>query len=398
MKLSGSVQRLTTETAFTVLAEVARLRAQGKDILSFAIGEPDFDTPGHIREAAKAALDRGETHYTPPPGILPLREAIADSIASTRHVSVSPEQVCVMPGAKPALFHGIVTCAGPGDEVIYPNPGFPTYRSVIEYAGALPVPLPLVEQREFAFDHDRLRALVNDRTALIILNSPHNPTGGVLQPEDVEVVAELAHKHDCWILSDEVYSRLVYDGEFHSPYHLPGMTQRTLLVEGFSKTYAMTGWRLGYAVVPPALLEPLTTFLVNTVSCTAAFSQYGALAALTGPQDFVEAMRAEFLDRRELLVEGLNALPGVHCLLPRGAFYAFPNVTELCKRWNLPDAAALQKDLLHEAGVAVLARTCFGPRNEGETGEYLRFSYATSREVIAEGLRRLAEAIEARVG
>jgi len=393
MKPAESVDTPTTETAFSVLAEVNKLKETGKDIVSFAIGEPDFDTPEHIRQAAKDALDRNETHYGPAIGIPPLRKALAEYIGSTRGVTVNPDQVCVMPGAKPALFHGILSCVGPGDEVVYPNPGFPMYASLINYAGATGVPLPLVEDRGFSFDHDQLRSLVNEKTAMIILNSPHNPTGGVLTPADLELIAELALKYDTWVFTDEVYCQLVYEGKFHSLYDLPGMAERTILVDGFSKTYAMTGWRLGYGVFPEPLVPLITTFLVNSVSCTSTFSQYAAIAALTGPQDFVRDMREEFRARRDLLIDGLNALPGIRCHRPGGAFYAFPNVTGVCRSLGLKDASALQQYLLHDAGVAVLERECFGPRNEGEAEEYLRFSYASSREVLAAGLARIAAAI-----
>lgn len=393
-KQAERMQRLGTETAFEVLAEVKALEAKGRQIVSFAIGEPDFDTPEHIVEAGVNALRSGETHYGPSAGILPLREAIAEHVASSRGIAVDPDHVVVTPGAKPILYHGMHALVDPGDEVIYPNPGFPIYESVANFLGARPVPLPLLEAKDFRFDVEQLRELVSERTKLIILNSPQNPTGGVLERRDLEVVAELAQKHDFWVMSDEIYSRLVFDGEFQSIASLPGMAERTIIVDGFSKTYAMTGWRLGYGVMPIELAAAVARIETNCESCTATFTQHAGLAALTGPQDAALAMAEEFRARRDLVVQGLNAIEGVSCITPRGAFYAFPNVTEAVRKLGLPSAKALQERLLHEGNVAVLPRTSFGRRNEGEGEEYLRLSYATSRENIQEGLARMRAVIE----
>jgi len=388
------MQRLGTETAFDVLAEVRRLEAEGRHIISFAIGEPDFATPEHIKEAAVAALARDQTHYSPSPGILPLREAIAQYLAQTRHIPVTPEEVVVTPGAKPIMFYALLACVDPGTEVIYPNPGFPIYESMIRFVGAKPVPAPLWEKRGFRFDPEEVRARLSDRTRMIILNSPGNPCGNVLSPADLEAIAEMALERDLWVLSDEVYSRLQYEGEFRSIASLPGLKERTLLIDGHSKTYAMTGWRLGYGVMNPTLAENVTRLIINSVSCTATFVQWAGVAALTGSQEASEAMREELRARRDLIVAGLNAIEGIRCLKPGGAFYVFPNVTEACRRLGLQDARELQDKLLYEGNVAVLARTCFGSRNEGEREEYVRLSYATSRADIEEGLRRIRRVVE----
>jgi aspartate/methionine/tyrosine aminotransferase len=394
MQIAERMGRLGMETAFEVLAVVRRLEAEGHHVVSFAIGEPDFDTPQHVKDAAVAALARGETYYTPSPGILPLREAIADYISRTRHISVTPEEVVVTPGAKPIIFFGLLACVNEGDEVIYPNPGFPIYESMIHFVGARPVPAPLVEEKGFRFDLDDLRGRITDRTRMIILNSPGNPCGNVLTPADLEAIGELALRHNLWILSDEVYSRMQYDGEFCSIASLPGLQERTILIDGHSKTYAMTGWRLGYGVMNATLAEHMARLVTNSVSCTATFTQHAGIAALTGPQDEAEAMVQEFRERRDLIVAGLNDIAGVTCQMPHGAFYAYPNVTEACRGLGLPDSRALQEKLLFEGHVAVLARTCFGARNEGETGEYLRLSYATSRDHLREGLRRMKAVME----
>ena len=279
------MESLGTETAFEVLAEVRALEAQGRDIISFAIGEPDFSTPEHIKQAAIAAIERNETHYSPSAGIMPLRQTIAEYISRTRGISAKPENVVVTPGAKPIIFYTILACVNPGDEVIYPNPGFPIYESVINFVGAKAIPAPLLESRQFRFDLDDLRAKITDRTKLIILNSPHNPTGGMLSKEDLEVVAEIARERDIWVLSDEVYSRMVFDGEFRSIASLPGMQDRTVILDGFSKTYAMTGWRLGYGVMPESLAVDVARLVTNVESCTATFTQYAGIEALTGSQD-----------------------------------------------------------------------------------------------------------------
>ncbi|HQD40187.1 MAG: pyridoxal phosphate-dependent aminotransferase [Firmicutes bacterium] len=394
MRLAQRVNRLGTETAFEVLATVKQLEAEGRSIISFAIGEPDFDTPQNIKDAGCRAIQNNETHYGPSAGIMPLREAIAKYISETRNISVKPEHVVVTPGAKPIIFHGILACVDPGDEVIYPNPGFPIYESMINFVGAKPVPLPLVEEKNFSFDVQQLRSLVTEKTKMIIINSPQNPTGGVLSKEDLEAVAELAIEHDLWVISDEIYSRLVFDGEFRSITAIPGMQERTIIIDGFSKTYAMTGWRLGYGVMNEKLAETVARLETNSESCTATFTQWAGIEALTGPQDRAEAMAAEFRRRRDLIVEGLNQIEGITCCKPGGAFYVYPNVTGACKRLGLADSREFQRYLLYEAGVAVLARTCFGKRNQGEDQEYVRLSYATSTEQIQEGLARIKKAVE----
>ncbi|MFQ5794795.1 MAG: pyridoxal phosphate-dependent aminotransferase [Candidatus Bipolaricaulia bacterium] len=399
MQIADRMARLGTETAFEVLAEVERLKATGKEIISFAVGEPDFDTPRWIRNAGIDALERGETHYNPSAGIRPLREAIARYIERTRGVDVDPDEVVVTPGAKPVIFGAILACVNPGDEVIYPNPGFPIYESVIAFVGARPVSLPPVEERRFRFDAQLLRSLITPRTRMIILNSPHNPTGAMLTQEDLKTIAELANQHDLWVASDEIYSRIIYDGAFHSIVSVPGMKERTVLIDGVSKTYAMTGWRLGFGVMNRELAAGLARIATNVYSCVATFTQHAAFAALEKeePQREPEAMVAEFKVRRELIWEGLNDIPGIRCLKPAGAFYAFPNVTELCRTLKLSDSGELQRFLLHEAGVAVLGRNCFGHRDASETGEYIRLSYATSQEQITAGLERMRKAIEAGV-
>lgn len=388
-RLAARMGQLGTETAFTVLAEVKRLEAEGRSVINFAIGEPDFDTPAHIKQAGIAALQRNETHYSPSAGIMPLRSAIAGHVAESRGIEATPEEVVVTPGAKPIIFYSVLALVEPGDEVIYPNPGFPIYESVIRFAGGKPVPAPLLESKGFRLDVEAVARQVNDRTRMIIINSPHNPTGSVLTRDDLEALAELARRHNIWVLSDEIYGRILFDGEFASIAQLPGMRERTIILDGFSKIYAMTGWRLGYGVMPPFLAEAVARLITNCESCTATFTQHAGIAALTGPQDDAAAMVAEFRARRDMIVDGLNAIPGVRCHRPGGAFYVFPNVTGLCRRLGLPGAKALQDRLLQEAGVAVLARSAFGAPFEGEDQEYVRFSYATSRENIAEGLRRL---------
>lgn len=394
MQFASRMNRLGTENAFEILAEVNRLKAEGRDIISFAIGEPDFETPDHIKDAAIRALHADQTHYGPSNGILPLRKAIAKHVSATRQISVNPDQVVVMPGGKPIIYYTIHALVDEGDEVIYPNPGFPIYESVIRFVGGKPIPAPLSEANGFSFDIERLKQLVSPKTKLLILNSPQNPTGGIISPADLAEIARLAEQYDFWILSDEIYSRIVYDGTFHSIASLPRMAERTIILDGFSKTYAMTGWRLGYGVMNEALAQQLTNLETNCESCTNTFVQYAGVEALTGPQDNVDAMVAEFRARRDLIVDGLNAIDGFTCQKPSGAFYVYPNVTEACRILGLADAKAFQKYLLYEAGVAVLPRTAFGGKLDGETEEYIRFSYATNQETIREGLRRIAAAMK----
>jgi aspartate/methionine/tyrosine aminotransferase len=383
--LSPRALELGTEGAFAVLARARELERAGRDVVHLEIGEPDFPTPPHAAEAAFAAVRAGETGYCPAPGIAELREAAAAELARTRGVPIPPERVLVANGAKPFLFFGILATCEPGDEVIHPDPGFPIYESAIRFAGATPVPLALREADDFAFSVDELAARLTPRTKLVILNSPQNPTGGVLSRDTLAAAADVLRDGPAWVLSDEVYGRLLYDGAFASIATEPGMLERTIVLDSFSKTYAMTGWRCGYAAVPAPLVEPLTRFLVNATSCVPPFVQRAGIAALRGPQDGVEAMRAEFRARRDLVVAGLAALPGVTCRVPHGAFYAFPNVEAV----PLP-ADVLADRLLDEAGVALLSGTAFGAAGLG----HLRLSYATSRERLSEGLARMGAFLE----
>ncbi len=381
MKLAERMGNLGTETAFEVLAKAKALEAQGKEIIHLEIGEPDFDTPEHIKVAAIKAMREGKTGYCPAAGIRELREAIAADVGARRGLWVSPEEVVVTPGAKPIMYFVITALVDPGDEVIYPDPGFPIYESVIRFVGGRPVPIPLREERKFSFDPDEFRALVNKRTKLVILNSPQNPTGGVLSKADLEAIAEVAIAHDLSVLSDEVYNNILYEGTFTSMASLPGMRERTVILDGLSKTYAMTGWRLGYGVMPQELARQVERLTINTVSCTSHFSQYGAIAAITGSQEPVAAMVAEFRRRRDFIVDGLNKIKGVRCVIPQGAFYAFPNITGTGF-----SSKELERRLLEEAGVATLSGTAFGRYGDG----YLRLSYANSLENIRRALERFA--------
>jgi aspartate aminotransferase len=367
------MDRLGTESAFEVLAKAKALERSGRKIVHLEIGEPDFDTPAHICAAAQDALDKGHTHYVPAPGIPDLRTAVAEFLERTGRTRTTPDRVVVTPGAKPIMFFTIMALCEEGDEVLYPDPGFPMYASITAFAGATPVPLPLREENAFAVDPDELASLVTDRTKLLILNSPHNPCGGVSSSEQLEAIAEIAIERDLVVLSDEVYWALRYDDRHHSVLDFDGMADRTVLLDGWSKTFAMTGWRLGFGVFPPALVEPVTRLVINSVSCTSAFSQYAAIAALEGPWDEVERMAAAFRERRDVIVSGLNAVPGVSCVQPGGAFYAFPNVREVGN-----SGVQLSDLLLEQAGVACLPGTAFGSYGEG----YLRFSYANSVENI----------------
>jgi aspartate aminotransferase len=369
IRLAGRMQRLGTESAFEVLARAKALEAAGKQVIHLEIGEPDFPTAEHISRAAIDALEAGHTHYVPAPGIPQLRESVAAFLERTGRLATSPDRVIVTPGAKPIMFFTILALAEPGDEVLYPDPGFPMYESITAFAGATPVPVPLREANGFRIDVDELAGLITPRSRLLIINSPHNPCGSALTRQDCEAIADLALRHDLVVLSDEVYWALRYGGEHASVLDVDGMADRTILLDGWSKTYAMTGWRLGFGVFPPALVEPVTRLAINSVSCTSAFSQYAAIAALDGPQDGVAAMVAEFRRRRDVIVAGLNAIDGISCLEPQGAFYAFPNITGTGR-----SAAELAETLLREAGVAALAGTAFGRHGEG----FLRLSYANS--------------------
>lgn len=384
MRLAKSMSRLGTETAFEVLARARALEAQGREVVHLEIGEPDFDTPQHIIDAACKALNSGYTHYTPSAGIPELRQAIAEEMSRTRGIPVEPENVVVTPGGKPIMFYAILALAEPGDEVIYPNPGFPIYESMINFTGAKPVPIPLREEYNFAFDIDEFKKLVTDKTRLIIINSPHNPTGGILDKETLHEIAKIAMERDIPVLSDEIYDRILYDGEFYSIASIPGMQERTIILNGFSKTYAMTGWRLGYGVMPKDLAVHITRLMTNSNSCTNAATQIAGIAALKGPQDDVDRMVAAFRERRDVIVNGLNQIPGVTCVLPKGAFYAFPNI-----KGTGMGSKPLADYLLNEAGVACLSGTSFGAYGEG----YLRLSYANSVENIKKALARMADAI-----
>jgi aspartate/methionine/tyrosine aminotransferase len=384
--LADRMAVLGTETAFEVLARAKALERQGKNIIHLEIGEPDFDTPQNIKEAAVKALYAGYTHYVPAAGIPELREAIAEYISKTREIRVDPEEVVVTPGAKPIIFFTILACVNPGEEVLYPNPGFPIYESVIKFVGAKPVPIPLKEENDFRIDHEYVKEKVTEKTKMIILNSPENPTGGVLTRDDLKLIADcIAERDDLIVLSDEIYSRIIYEGSHESIASLPGMKEKTVILDGFSKTYAMTGWRLGYGVMRKDLAEKITQLMINSNSCTCAFIQMAGIEALKGPQDSVDRMVAEFRKRREIIVEGLNRIKGVTCKKPKGAFYVFPNITGTGMR-----SKELSDYLLNEVGVAVLPGTSFGKYGEG----YLRISFANSVENIKEALRRIEAALE----
>jgi len=386
IQLADRMNRLGTETAFEVLVKAKALEAEGRNIIHLEIGEPDFDTPQNIKEAAVKALHNGYTHYGPAAGLPQLREAIAEETSRTRGIPVEPSNVVVTPGAKPIMFFSLLACINEGDEVIYPNPGFPIYESVINFIGAKAVPIPLREEMEFRFDLDELRHLITARTRMIVLNSPHNPTGGVLTEEDLQEIARLAQEHDLIVLSDEIYRRIIYDGYSHkSIASIPGMQERTIILDGFSKTYAMTGWRLGYGVMPVELAERIAQLQINSNSCTASFTQMAGVEALQGPQTAAEEMVKEFLRRRNVIVDGLNSIPGFRCLKPHGAFYVFPNITGTGKT-----SRELADYLLHEAGVAALSGTAFGVYGDG----FIRFSYANSVDNIKEALQRIRIAVE----
>jgi aspartate aminotransferase len=380
MELADRMQRLGTESAFEVLAKARALEAAGVDVVHLEIGEPDAATPPHIVAAAQDGLARGLTHYVPAPGIPELRVAVAAFLERSGRLRTTPDRVVVTPGAKPIMFFTILALCQAGDEVLYPDPGFPMYASIAAFAGARPVPVPLREANRFRMDPDELASLVSDRTRLVILNSPHNPCGSGLTQDEVEAIAQLAMERDLVVLSDEVYWAIRYGGGHPSVLSVDGMAERTVLLDGWSKTFAMTGWRLGFGVLPEPLVEPVTRLVVNSVSCTAAFSQHAAVAALEGPWAPVEAMVASLRERRDLVVAGLNAIDGIACQEPAGAFYAFPRVADL----GLP-AAALADRLLADAGVALLPGTAFGAHGE----DYLRLSYATSTGELRRGLERI---------
>jgi aspartate/methionine/tyrosine aminotransferase len=380
--LAGRMSRLGTETAFEVLGRARALEKQGRDIVHLEIGEPDFDTPGNVIEAGVDALRHGWTHYGPAAGLPELRQTIADYVSRTRNVPVASEEVVVVPGGKPIIFFTMLALVDGGDEVIYPNPGFPIYESMVNYSGGKAIPIPLREERDFAVDVRELASLINDRTRLIILNSPHNPTGGVLTKKDVLQIAEAIGDRNIMVLSDEIYSRLQYEGEHFSIMSVPGFKERTILLDGFSKTYAMTGWRMGYGVMRPDLAVQIARLATNSTSCTASFTQMAGIEALRGDQSSVDKMNSEFERRRDVFVAGLNKIKGFSCRLPKGAFYAFPNITQT--GWT---SKKLADALLEQAGVACLSGTAFGEHGEG----YLRFSVANSLENLNKALGRIEE-------
>ncbi len=385
LRLAGRMSRLGTETAFEVLNRARALEKQGKEVIHLEIGEPDFDTPANVIEAGVDALHKGWTHYGPAAGLPEMRQAIADYVSRTRNVPVSPDEVVVVPGGKPIIFFTILALIESGDEVIYPDPGFPIYESMVNYSVGKAIALPLREERDFAVDVKELASLVNEHTKLIILNSPHNPTGGVLTKKDIFEIAEVIGDRNIMVLSDEIYSRLIYDGDHFSIMSVPGFKERTILLDGFSKTYAMTGWRLGYGVMRPDLAGPIARLATNSTSCTASFTQMAGIEALRGDQSSVDKMSAEFKQRRDVFVAGLNKIKGFSCRVPKGAFYAFPNITKT--GWP---SKKLADALLEEAGVACLSGTAFGAHGEG----YLRFSVANSLD----NLKKALSWIEAWVG
>ena len=385
-RLASRMADLGTETAFDVLARTRVLEAQGKRVLHLELGEPDFPTPAHVVEAGIRAIRDGATKYGPPPGLPQLREAVCERILQDVGVHAVPEEVIITPGAKPILFFAILATVGPGDEVLCPDPGFPIYESVVRFAGAKAVPVPLRSDLGYALDVEAAERLVTPRTRLLIYNTPGNPTGGMVAPRELQRIAALAERHDLWVIADEIYGRIRYEQQHASLAALPGMRERVVLADGFSKAYAMTGWRLGYGVFPRALVEPVTRLVINSNSCTAAFVQMAGLAALRGPQEPVERMVAEYRRRRDLVVSSLQATPGIRCAVPQGAFYAFPDVRGL----PLP-AAALATHLLEEHGVATLSGTAFGAGGDG----HLRISYVSAPEVLEEALRRIRSAAAA---
>lgn len=382
MRIKERTTLLQNESAFKVLAKARAIEATGKNVIHLEIGQPDFPTPAPICEAAIKALREGNTGYGPTPGLPDLRQAIAEDAGRLRGIEIDPQQVILTPGGKPILFYAINSLSGAGDEVIYPDPCFPMYPSIIEYSDATGMPLQLREEKGFRFDIDEFRALLSPRTSLILINSPQNPTGGMLEQADLEAIAEEAINRDLPVLADEIYSRIIYADKFRSIASIPGMAERTIILDGFSKTYAMTGWRMGYGIVPPALADTFEKYSVNIVSCVTTFNQFGAIEALRMDQSPVTEMVAEFQARRDLLVKGLNDIPGISCVEPLGAFYAFPNISKTGRTAN-----ELADDILENAGVATLSGTAFGPGGEG----YLRLSYANSRENLEEALNRIRQ-------
>jgi len=381
MTFAKRTQQLQPEGAYEVLAKANQLAAAGKDIIHFEIGQPDYPTFENVSLAGIEAIREGKTRYTPPAGIPELREALAEQAGRQRGIEIHPEEVVVSPGGKPNLFFPTLALVDPGDEVIYPNPGFPTYEAMIQVAGGVPVAVPLLEENQFSFDLEAFDKLINKRTKLIILNSPSNPTGGVIPINDLEHIASQAERYDCWVMSDEIYARIVYDGiEVPTIAALPGMKERTIIIDGFSKTYSMTGWRLGFGIMPKDLADCVDLLLTHSVGSTAHFTQFAGLEAITGPQEMVQVMVTEYQRRRDAIVDGLNALPGVVCQKPQGAFYVFPNITGTGM-----GSSELANLILEKANVALLPGNSFGEYGEG----YLRISYANSLENIQKGLERI---------
>jgi aspartate aminotransferase len=372
---------LDKETSFEILAKAKAMEKEGREVVHLEIGEPDFETPDNIKRAGMRAIEQGFTHYGPSAGLAEARETIATFLTEDRGVKVGAEQIVITPGGKPIIFYSMLALLEPGDEVVYPSPGFPNYEMSIEFVGAKPVPVPLIEDKGFSIDLDHFATLVSDKTKLCVINSPHNPTGGMLSREVMQGILDLAQKHDFYVMSDEIYSKIVYDGEYESFYSLPGAAERTILLDGHSKTYAMTGWRLGYGAMPAPVARRVSLIAGNSNSCTATFTQMAGIEALTGPQDSVRAMVKEFRARRDIIVDGLNSLPGVKCYRPSGAFYVFPNIKGTGKT-----SKEMANLLLEDAGVAVLSGTTFGKYGEG----YIRMSYANSPENIRKAIGNMA--------
>ena len=380
MKLAERMSRLGTETAFEVLAKARRLEAEGRDIIHLEIGEPDFDTPSNVVQAGVEALENGHTHYGPSPGLMEVRERIAEEVSQTRGISVTADNVVITPGGKPIMFFSILALVDEGDEVLYPNPGFPIYESMIRFVGGVPVPMKLPESRDFNVDVEEVASQITSKTKLMIVNSPNNPCGSIIEKREQQELADLAKEHDIMVLSDEIYIRFLYEGQHHSISSFPGMRERTIILDGFSKTYAMTGWRIGFGVMPQELVEPISRLSTNSVSCTASFTQMAVLEAMQGPQDDVDSMVAEFKRRRDIIVNGLNRIPGIRCAMPKGAFYVFPSIegTGMTSR-------EFADGLLEDAGVACLAGESFGEYGKG----CVRFSFANSAENIEGALERI---------
>nr|MDO8087263.1 pyridoxal phosphate-dependent aminotransferase [Candidatus Sigynarchaeum springense] len=396
MLLADRMKLLGTETAFAVLERIQTLPVERqKRIISFALGEPDFNTPEHVKQAAIKSINDNRTHYTPSGGIMPLREAIAEFVSQTKHIKVGPENICVLPAAKYVIALSVLTCTNPGDEVIYPNPGYPIYESMVKTFGCKPVPAPLVERNNFNYDIDHLRHLITPKTKMIMLNTPNNPTGSVLTDDNLIAIAEMALEHDLWVFTDEIYGNIIFDGiRYRSIAEIPNMQERTIILDGFSKYWAMTGWRLGYSIANPQVTQAFTRWATNTISCTATFIQDAGIVAMKEPKTESDAMVREFQARRDLVYKLLNEIEGISAVKPHGAFYIFANVTKACEKLGLKDSIAFQNYILDTCDVALLSRTYFGARPVDEKDEYVRLSYCISREQITEGLARVKQAVE----